>query len=291
MLVNPRVGRGLTPVATLLRQLLPPECRVETVEGVPVMTRRIVEAASQGYERVGVAGGDGTVGVLFRTLVELRRRPLAGILPFGTYNNFASSVGIPMEPAEACRAFSEGRPTFIDLGRVISRHPAATFVFKEMVGAGVDATAFSASPDVAGPAKIPMGFIATLGAFLSFRARSIHFRCNGHGTWYRCNQVLVGNTPRYCASFEVLPEARVDDGSLDVLARIWQGRLDMLRELPAILRGRHHELEHDLYRRAERVEIRGNRRVLLHADGEFFCRLPATVEVLPRVLQVMVPAR
>lgn len=284
------MGRGPTHVSTLLRQLLPPECRVEAVEGSLVMADRVAEAVQQGYERIAAAGGDGTAGVLVRTMAELPVRATVGILPFGTYNNFASSLGIPSDPEAACRTFCEGRPAPTDLGRVISRHPSTTFVFKEMLGVGVDAAAFSASVDVAGPAKIPMGLISTLGAILSFRARSIRFRCNGQGSWVRCNQILVANTPCYGPSFAVVPEARTDDGSLDVLARIWRGRLDLLRELPAILGGRHRSLEHSLYRRAERIEIIGSKRVLLHADGEFFCRLPVVVEIMPSILQVMVPS-
>lgn len=251
------------------------------------MTLRAQSAAAGGARQIGVVGGDGTVGLLLRALVGLDCA--LGVIPLGTFNNFASSLDIPMSIPEACRVLVDGTPRPVDLGRVTARHPPASYVFKEMVGVGVDAMAFAAGIDVAGPAKIPAGALSSISAIISFRPHPVKFRCPGDRHWTRCTQLLVANTPRYAAAFPVLPEAVPYDGQLNILARTWRGRLDLLRELPAILSGRHLGLQHDVSRVCRAVRVTGHSNVLLHADGEFFCRMPAYVEILPGIVRVLVP--
>lgn len=287
MLTNPRLSRRVAGLTETVLQCLTLGSRVESVEGPAAMTDRARLAASEGFDRVAVAGGDGTVGVMLRAMMGL---PTAvGIVPLGTYNNFAGSLGIPNTVADACRVLVEGEERAVDLGRVTARHPRASFIFKEMVGVGMDALAFATGFDVAGPGKIPVGALSALGALLSFRPHPVKFRCDGDRRWTRGTQILIANTPRYAAAFPVLPEALPYDGRLNVLARKWRGRLDLMWELPAILRGRHCDLEHDVTRVCRRVHVKGHSNVLLHADGEFFCRMPAIVEVLPGAVNVVVP--
>jgi len=287
VLVNPRIGRLLGGVKDLVRQNLPDQsCELAVVEGPAAMAERARAAAGKGYARVIVAGGDGTVGVVVRALVD---SPLPlGVVPVGTHNNFAVSLGIPLDVPAACKLAVEGEPAPVDLGRVVSRQPPSTFIFKEIVGVGVDAMAFGGGVDVAGPAKIPVGALAVMSAIVSFRPHPVRFAVDGARKFIKCTQLVVANTPRYGPALNVVPEAAPNDGLLHALARTWRGRLDLLSELPHIFSGRHGDLEHDFCVPARRVLIKGNSRILMHADGEFFCRLPATVEVLPGAIQVVV---
>jgi len=288
VLANPRIGRLQGGVAETLRQHLPASiCDVVAVDGPAAMARRAQAAASDGYDRVVVAGGDGSVGVVLRALAGTAL-PIA-IIPMGTYNNFAGSLGIPSDLVRACLIAMQGEAGAVDLARVVAQHPPATFVFKEVLGAGVDAMAFGAGVDVAGPAKIPVGALAALSAVVSFRPLPMRFRCDFARHSVHCTQLLVANTPRYGPAIPIVPEADPRDGWLHVMARTWRGRLDLMRELPQIFRGRHRELEHDVLVRARHVTIRGSPRILIHADGEFFCRLPITVEILPAAARVVLP--
>ena len=292
VLVNPRLARRQPGLIDGIRSHLE-DALVESIEGPAAMTGRACEAVSQGARTIVVAGGDGTVGLVLRALIELPEasRPTVGLLPIGTYNNFARSLGIPSDLAEACRIVSTGQTGSVDLGRVISRNPSASFVFKEVVGVGVDARAFASGLDVAGPAKIPVGALASLRAVLSYRPYPVKYRFEPKQRWQRCTQLLVANTPTCAAGFPVLPEARLDDGLFHVLSRSWRGRLDLMAELPLLLRGRHYELEHDQLQTASRVHVTGHSSVLLHADGEFFCRMPAIIEMLPSAVRVFVAPR
>lgn len=287
VLANPRLGRLVRNIAEQLRAHLPPTCELAAIEGPAAMTDRARRAVDEGFDRIVVAGGDGTVGHILRALVE---RPVAiGIIPLGTYNNFASSLGIPMDLAAACKVAVEGVPIPVDLGRVIARQPPTTFIFKEVVGVGVDAMAFGGGLDVPGRFKIPVGALSTLSAIVSFRPHPIHFRHDGQKR-IKCTQLIVANTPRMGPAVPVVPEATPTDGAFHVMARTWRGRFDLLRELPQIFEGRHRDLEHDICVQARRVEIKGSGNILMHADGEFFCRLPATVEIMPNAVRIVVPA-
>lgn len=288
-LCNPRLARRLPGLIDSLKSHLE-NVQVETVEGPAAMAERARVVANEGARTLVVAGGDGTLGIVLRALVDLplERRPALGLIPVGTFNNFARSLAIPTDVNEACRIVATGRPVPVDLGRVTSRNPPASFIFKEVVGVGIDAYAFASGLDVAGPTKIPAGALASISAVLRFRPYPVKYRFEPKHRWHHCTQLLVANTPTCAAAFPILPEARLDDGMFHVLSRTWRGRLDLLAELPRILRGRHCDLEHDKIQTASRVYVTGHSNVLLHADGEFFCRMPATIEMLPGAVRVIV---
>lgn len=292
VLTNPRITRRMPGLVDTLKTNLQ-DASVESIEGPTAMVERARAAVAEGVQRIVVAGGDGTVGLLLRAFAggePAAPRPTFGVIPIGTYNNFARALGVPTSVADACSVIGSGRAAAIDLGRVTSRYPPTSFIFKEVVGVGVDANAFASGLDVAGPAKIPVGALATVNAILRFRPYPVKYRFDPHARWQRCTQLLVANTPTCAAAFPVLPEARLDDGLFHVLSRSWRGRLDLLTELPRILSGRHCELEHDQVRTARSLYVTGHSSVLLHADGEFFCRMPATIEMLPAAVQMLLPA-
>lgn len=292
VLTNPRIARRLPGLTDTLSHALTPASRIESIEGPAAMAERALQAAAEGFDRIAVAGGDGTVGLLLRAMIGAGERSdsVLGVIPLGTYNNFARSLGIPMDVLGACHLLVHGQARRVDLGRVTSRRPPATFVFKEIAGVGVDATAFAAGVDVAGLIKIPVGAMSALSAILSYRPHPVRYRCDDERRWRRCTQLLIANTPMYGAAFPVLPEANAFDGRFHVLGRNWRGRLDLLRELRSILSGRHTELEEDLVVECRRVLVSGHSNVLLHADGEFFCRMPAAIEILPAAVAVVAPS-
>lgn len=288
VLANPRIARRAAGLVDAVKAALPEGSGLQVVDGPAAMADQARNAAREGFERVAVLGGDGTVGHVLRALMSTQT-PIA-IIPAGTYNNFATSLGIPTDPAEAVRLALEGEPRGVDLGQVTSTQPPTSFVFKEMVGVGVDALAFGGGVDVAGPAKIPVGALAAMSAIVSFRPHPVRFSCDLDRRFSRCTQLIIANTPRYGPSLPVVPEADPTDGLLHVLARTWRGRIDLLFDLPQIFKGRHSDLEHDFFTQARTVHIKGSSRILMHADGEFFCRLPASVEVLPHAVRVICPS-
>ncbi|WP_142850325.1 diacylglycerol kinase family protein [Telmatospirillum sp. J64-1] len=88
---------------------------------------------------VAVAGGDGTVGKVLRTLPD-RSRPVA-VLPMGTANNIARSLGIEGQPQDLLRSWSEGRTKRFDIGVAVGPWGRRRFI--EAIGVGTVAQAMA----------------------------------------------------------------------------------------------------------------------------------------------------
>ena len=108
--------------------------------------------------------------------------------------------------------------------------------------------------------------------------------------------LAVGNTSRYAGGMRITPAASVDDGMLDVCIVGRTSRVELVGRFPSVFRGTHTE--------ADAVEMLRGARVTLSADdgrrgappelwasGERVGPLPATVEVVPSALRVLVPSR
>src|SRR5690606_28216745 len=79
------------------------------------------KAAEEGYDIVVALGGDGTVHEVINGLMqaETARRPLLGVVPFGSGNDFAHNIGVPADPEAALEAVFTGAPRKIDLATII----------------------------------------------------------------------------------------------------------------------------------------------------------------------------
>lgn len=85
------------------------------------------------------------------------------------------------------------------------------------------------------------------------------------------------------------PPARLDDGLLDVCIVPAMSKLEFLCWLPRAYRGRHLAHPRIVYFQARNIALTSGARLELFGDGEFMQELPATIEVVPRALPVMVP--
>ena len=101
--------------------------------------------------------------------------------------------------------------------------------------------------------------------------------------------VAVGNGPSYGGGMQVLPEAKFDDGLLDVLILHEISTLEFLKVFPKVFKGAHvtHPSVEILRGRSVTLEAEG---IVSYADGERFAPLPITVEVVPGAVTVLAPA-
>jgi diacylglycerol kinase family enzyme len=261
----------------------------ETTEGDSgqALTRRAVAA---GATLVFAAGGDGTVracaGALAGTGV-----PLA-IVPLGTANLTARALRVPSRAGRALDAGFGGRDRHIDLGRV-DEAGAGGIMFAAMAGIGLDAAVVGAArPDM----KRRLGWVAYAASGVSrlhWPACDFTVRVDdGEPVRRRARCVVVGNAGLLPGGFMLLPEARLDDGRLDVGVLAPSGGWGWLRVTAAVLvRGRRQDgpLERWL---ARRVEISADTDQPRQVDGEIVAPGRALrVSVCPGALVVRLPAR
>ncbi|MGW5773478.1 diacylglycerol kinase family protein [Streptomyces longwoodensis] len=256
-------------------------------------------AVRDGAALVVVCGGDGTLRAAAGSLAGTDV-PLA-LVPCGTGNLLARNLGLPLAPADALDAALRGTPHRIDLGRIEGDGLPSTY-FAAMAGAGLDAATMRRA-NANDRAKAVFGWptyvLAVLRELRTPRT-GVSVRLDGAPALRRtARMVLVGNIGTVQGGVTLLPEARADDGRLDLLVLDPRGIGGWLSALWTLLRGG---------TTAARKGSEGGAPVefftFRHADVTFDTELPReldgdpvtagrhlTAEVAPGALTVLLPAR
>ena len=243
--------------------------------------------ASEAGERdlVVAAGGDGTLNEVLHGLMDLSEaaRPILGIVPLGTANDFATGCGIPRDPAKALALCIRGEPVPIDVGKA-NEH---WFINAASSGFGAQITA-TTSPELKrllGPAAYTvMGAILAINLHhyqgkLSLPDREI----TGSGP-----VAIVGNGRQTGGGIQVAPHARIDDGLLDVL---------VVRQIsPTALLAAARELQqlppdgqYISYWQTPWLEVHPEEAIPVNLDGEPLRFSTVRYEAVPKAVQLIVP--
>jgi len=245
------------------------------------MTPRIVEHGRDA-DLVVVGGGDGTINSAAEGVMRLKV-PL-GILPLGTANDLARTLGIPTDLDGAARVIAEGRPHRIDLGDV-NGHP---FFNVASIGLSVE-LARVLTRDI----KRRYGRLGYAFAAMRVLARATPFRAtiiSDEGSAIVSTlQIAVGNGRYYGGGMAVEKTARIDDKHLDLysleLKRAW--KLAFMAK--SFRYGEHGAWDEVRAIRAKAFEIRTRRPRPVNADGEIVCETPARFTIKPGAVTVLVP--
>ncbi len=249
------------------------------------MARTAVRA---GAELVLSAGGDGTVTSVARGLAGTGI-PL-GVLPLGTGNLLARNLDLPLDLAAALEVALCGRPRRIDLGTAAKDGEDARG-FTVMAGIGFDAAMMT---DTHGGLKRVLGwpaYVVSGGRHLLDAPMTVELRFDdGAPVSRRARCVVVGNVGTLQAGLRLLPDARPDDGLLDVVVLSPRGLHSWVRVVLHLL-SRQRSDDHAVERfRAARVELAADAPQPAQLDGDpdgDVTRLVLGVE--PGALVVQVP--
>jgi diacylglycerol kinase (ATP) len=283
LLVNPRARRGAEGVeeiaAGLRRAGL--DLIVEPTEDRSACSGTIERHAGE-VDRVIVAGGDGSLNAAVQVLVQVGL-PLA-ILPLGTANNLARTVGVPLDLEGAMATAAGARRRTVDLGRVNGRY----FCTTASIGLSVEITE-ELSPE----AKRRWGPLAYVLASVKVLRRSRPFHADvtweGGTRHTRTVQIVVGNGRHYGAALAVAHDAAIDDARLDLYSLEVNHWWELLKLAPSLKWGTHVKRREVEALRARSYEIRTRAPMPIDLDGEIGVETPARFEVVPRALEVFVP--
>lgn len=271
---------------------------LETTEDDPGYSMAL-QAVEAGARVVATAGGDGTVRAVAEGLTGTG--VALAVVPQGTGNLLARNLGLPLDVDAALDAVLDGTDRRVDVGRLVngtgSRAVAGNgseegTVFTIMAGAGFDAAMMREAPE---GLKAAVGWPAYIVGGARGMRRS-HARVQlcidgGPPVQARVRTVLVGNLGKLQGGLELLPDARPDDGLLDIALVAPRGPAGWVRLLFRGLSGRHQSNDRTLrtwqgrevevvMRRAQPRQVDGD----LVEDGD---RLSIRVE--PGALVVRVP--
>ncbi len=254
------------------------------------------QAAEQGYERVVAVGGDGTVHEVVNGLLRLppEARPVLGVVPLGSGNDFAHAVGLPPDPHKALEIALTAPPRPVDVMRAEDEHGRVEFV-DNTLGIGFDAIVTIRSHQL----PVVRGFVMYLTAVLqtiAFDLRVPHFRLEIDGRPREADlmMLVIGNGPREGGGFLTTPAARPDDGLLNYLAIGPVSRPGMLGLVSQVMHGTHGAHPAVDLGAFHTLHLEADRPLQIHMDGEIFAGFDThvrrlKVEIVPQALHVAAP--
>lgn len=253
-------------------------------------------AAARGHKRILAFGGDGTFQVLLNALGNHPEVTL-GVIPAGGGNDLASALDIPRDPIQAVALLKTGEPRSIDAVRVRTEAGEQRF-YAGGGGLGLDAEAsFLASTTFRnwkGRFRYIAAALRAFQRFVPLEIKATMYSQDWEGPRLLEQSVLllgILNTPSYGGGLRVTPHAKLDDGSLDLVAVADLKVPEVFALLPALaLSG---ELRTRRVQRfsIQRVRIESSRPARFHGDGEILGMTPLEAEVLPRFIRILAPKR
>ncbi|MDQ3922771.1 MAG: lipid kinase [Actinomycetota bacterium] len=268
-----------------------------TASGIPIdavyalrdparLAETVREALLEGHDLVILGGGDGSLS----TVVDLLAKSdaMLGLLPLGTANDFARTLGIPFDLEAACNIIAHGKVVNADLGLAGSNY----YVNVASVGLGTEVVE-NLSPRLKRTTKALAYPIAAVRAYANHRPFSValgfpdgdHEPADLEGLL----QVAVGNGRCYGGGMVVAPDSGIDDAALDVYAIAAGKGLELARVVRGLWTGEFVESPCVRYWRTPRVHIQTDHRLSINVDGELVSRTPKTFSVAPKALKVLVP--
>jgi diacylglycerol kinase (ATP) len=249
---------------------------------------RAAGAAANGFKYVVALGGDGA----FHHVVEglLGTAAAAGFFPAGNGNDIARSLGIPAGAMQSVDAFLESEPRAVDLVCVrFSGGRSAHFI--GVGGMGLDAEAAQLANTRFH--RWPGLWRYLAGALVTFAAKKpldLNATLDGEPWRGRALFAAVANGKDYGAGIRIAPDAKMDDGWLDVALIADMGWLRLLRAIPIALRSGDLRRFPEVTRfRCRSVVLEGGRKAIVHGDGEHLGESPAEFEILPGAIRVKAP--
>ena len=255
---------------------------------------RLAKSNAPDFEIIAALGGDGTVNEVANGLmaVEPGERPTLATLPVGTGNDVALTYGLAHFES-AIDALAKGSTRTLDVirvqlmrdGKSVTRH-ALLFVAAGFAAEVIRKTGPRVKRIFGRRFSYSVGLFRALA---SFRAPEFSVKWDGGETAGRMFQVCAGNTEFAAGGvMRISPGARPDDGLLNISLVDALGRLQIVRRFPSILSGRYVEDERVDYFTGKRLEIDAVPPAELQADGDIIGTTPATIELLPGALQLVV---
>ena len=245
-----------------------------------ILARR---AAEEGRPIAIAAGGDGTVTEVAAGLINSRTR--LGLMPLGSVMNLARMLGVPRDLDAAAETIRRGYAVRIDAGRATT--VVGSRIFLEAAGAGVSAALFVYANEL--DKQNWRSLRALVKFLLRYRPRRVQVTIDGQVRRTRASMVTVANGPLLGAAFEIAPGANLDDRHFNIRIFRALNKRRLIGQLLAILTHRVGRQPEVLTTSGSRVEIIAPHPMMVHADSEPLGTTPATFEMLPAALSVIVP--
>ncbi|MGE5233190.1 MAG: diacylglycerol/lipid kinase family protein [Acidobacteriota bacterium] len=285
LLANPgggrgRVGRRLAELRALAARR---GLEVHTSSDVADLLAQVRGAVVAGAERLLVAGGDGTLHYGIQAVAQ--KECALGMLPLGSGNDLAASFGVPSDLSAALDLALDGPVRRVDAARWGDRF------FGGVAGVGFDSQVNKFANERVKRLRGSLIYVyATLRVLAGFQPPRLRVAHDGGVFDDRAMFAAFANTRRYGGGMYIAPNARPDDGLLDVIVVRAISKLALLRVFPKVFKGKHLAHPAVVELRTRRAEVSLDRTIVAYGDGEPLLpvgELPVPVEAVPGALHVI----
>lgn len=246
-------------------------------------TLAAADAVERGFDVVIAAGGDGTLYEVINGLAEKKHRPMLGLLPLGTTNDFARALNIPRKWEDAVDLIIRQHTRSIDVGKMNNKY------FINIAGGG---SLTELTYEVPSKLKTMLGqmayYMKGLEKLPRLRPIQLKLKTDTLSLDEEVMIFLIANSNSVAGFEKLAPEASLSDGKLDLFILRKCNLVDLIRIVSLAMRGEHLSDPLLIHTAASRIEVSSPDYVQLNLDGELGGTLPATFSVLPNHLDVLV---
>jgi len=252
------------------------------------------QAGNDGYDLVIAMGGDGTVHEVMNGLMQVpeNKRPILGIVPVGSGNDFGHGIGASTTPTAALRRAINGEPSAVDLGLMTDQQGRKEY-FDNTLGIGFGAIVTIRSHQL----PFLRGFLMYLTAviqtiILDHNPIKMQIETDTEKWEQKVIYLVLCNGAREGGGFLIAPEAKIDDGILHYAMITDVSRPMMFRIVPEVMKGTHGRFKQVRMGTCKKFTISADRPLYIHADGEIYSGpgtdlRGASFEILPHALKVI----
>jgi diacylglycerol kinase (ATP) len=249
------------------------------------------QAAEDGTDLVLVAGGDGTINEVVNGLVHTHTA--MGIVPVGTGNILAHQLHMPILTLfaplyirDVGDALLKSRLQSVDAGVINNRY------FLCWAGLGLDAeiaASMEPRPRYSKRFRNLPSVITGFAIASEFRGVRSHVTFSDRSIRTRALLVVASNIQLYASFFNIAPQAKMDDGLMDIFVFKGLGFSYALRHVYSIIQGRHLQSPEVLHSLARDMHVETSPQVAVHLDGDPYGVTPASFSLESSALKLLVP--
>jgi YegS/Rv2252/BmrU family lipid kinase len=249
-------------------------------EATPIARR----AVKDGYKIVIAMGGDGTIEAVMRGMVRSKTR--LGIVPVGTENNIAMSLGIPKDLEQACALITSDNTFKLDVGQV-KTSKGKKFIFFEMATVGLSAAIYPYA-NKAASGKLSSLKDAAMTLIHQETRPTVFLTLNDESKVdVETMLVMVSNTPVFGKNFLVAPRASLQDGLLDISVYPDFSKAELLGYYAAVMDGGYSGDGKVKHYQARKLKVKSSPKLDVMADGVALGKGTVTIKLRPGALRVI----
>jgi diacylglycerol kinase (ATP) len=286
LVVNPSSGRhrAAQVAERAATRLTAAGHTVRLLEGGDAATSHCLaqDALAAGADTLVVVGGDGATHATLDLVADTD--VVLGLLPAGTGNDTARSLGIPTkDEAAAVDVLLAGHVRAVDLARTADGTHVAT-----VIASGFDSKVNERANAMTWPRGAMRYNVAIVAELRAFEPLPFTLTLDGVTLEREAMLVAIGNGPSFGGGLRICEGASVDDGLLDVVVINPVSKARLLRVFPQLYRGTHVDLpQFERHRVREATLVSPG--IVAYGDGERLGPLPLTASVRPGALRVLAP--